>query len=411
MTDANVVPLHPFDDAEAVAWIRAHLDGDASLGELARQFRWSPSKLRRRISVWVGAGHVTRRLDAKGRVVITRIAADEPSPRLHASRPEGADLEDGAVLHVQAAPTTEPVRIAAPPACRSQLAAGTAAVLLVTAIALAVVGLSMNARFAASFGQSPDASAMLAAIGVALDLLALALPTAAAMLWQRHARGTALTAWMIWLVAITMTLLAAMGFAATNIGDSVVGRERVAVEATALTDKLVRLRAERAGIGETGAVAALEVALQQAQSTAQWVWRITEGCRDVTRAASARACAPVLQLRERVANAQRRDALEVELGVTQARLAVLPTVAAADPQAATAAETVRWLSVGRLNPSAKDIDRLRTIGLTIAPALAGLVAMLALCLSRSAGIPALPTIRDLTQAPSLPPPTEPRAAG
>jgi len=180
-----------------------------------------------------------------------------------------------------------------------------------------------------------------------------------------------------------MTLLAAIGFASTNIGDSVAGRARIAVENRALAERIEQLRAERAVIVETRAVGAIEAALQAAQPGAQSVWKATSGCQDVTLPASGRACATVLQLRESLATAERRDVLDAELRLAEARLASLPSITAADPQAAAAAEIVGWLSAGRISPATHDIHRLRTIGLTIAPALVGLIAMLALSLVRA----------------------------
>jgi hypothetical protein len=177
-----------------------------------------------------------------------------------------------------------------------------------------------------------------------------------------------------------MTLLAATGFASTQIGDSVAGRANVAGERSVLTERVDRLRRERAGISETRAVAAIEVELQRAQPSAQAVWKATAGCRDVTRAASARACATVLDLREALANAERRDAIDAELQDAAARLAKLPAIVTADPQATTAAEIVAWLSAGRVSPSPQDVSWLRTIGLALTPSLAGLIGMLALSL-------------------------------
>ena len=54
-----------------------------------------------------------------------------------------------------------------------------ALVLGFAAIGLAVVGLTVNTRFAASFGQTAEAAMLLAAIGLTIDLLAIALPSAA----------------------------------------------------------------------------------------------------------------------------------------------------------------------------------------------------------------------------------------
>ena len=57
---------------------------------------------------------------------------------------------------------------------------------MLTAVGLTVVGLVMNARFAASFGQTAEAAALLAAIGLAVDLLAVVLPSVGVQLWQRR---------------------------------------------------------------------------------------------------------------------------------------------------------------------------------------------------------------------------------
>jgi len=63
------------------------------------------------------------------------------------------------------------------------------AILVVTSIALGATGLVLNARFAASFGATRDAAVLLAAIGVALDVLAMTLPAAAAQLFEPAAPG------------------------------------------------------------------------------------------------------------------------------------------------------------------------------------------------------------------------------
>ena len=179
-----------------------------------------------------------------------------------------------------------------------------------------------------------------------------------------------------------MTLLAAMGFASTNIGDAVAGRARIANDSALLTERIDRLRHERAGISEMRPVAAIDVELQKAQPEAQWVWKATDGCRDVTRPTSARACATVLELRQARAAAERRDTVDAELRDVQTKLAALPAVALADPQATTASQTVVWLSAGALNPAPDDIARLRALGLALMPSLAGLIGMLALALTR-----------------------------
>src|SRR5258708_33258078 len=121
-----------------------------------------------------------------------------------------------------------------------------------------------------------------------------------------------------------------MGFASANIGDAVAGRDKVAGESSALSERIGRLRSERVAISETRSIAAIEVELQRAQPEAQAVWRVTNGCRDVTRITSGRACEKVLEPREAAATAARRDGPEVEVRTPGGTLASRPAPAPAD---------------------------------------------------------------------------------
>jgi len=345
---------------------------EGSLSELAQQFGWTLTKLRRSLAAWAEAGHITQSSGGRGKVVVTS---------LRSSQQVAAQLVDRAFRLEMPKPQAAPAKPA--PTVRSVVAALAATVLLATAVGLTGVGLVMNARFAASFGQTVEAAVLLATIGLAIDMLAVVLPTVAMQLWQRRSILAAGAAWTIWLAALSMTLLAAAGFASTNIGDAVAGRAKIADESAALVQRIERLRGERAGIVETRSIAAIDVELQRAQPEAQAVWRSTNGCRDVTRTASGRACATVLELREALATAERRDGLDAELRAAEAKLARLPAIVTADPQAKTAAEILTWVSAGTFNPAPGDISRLRALGLALAPSLAGLIGMLALSLAQA----------------------------
>jgi hypothetical protein len=365
---AKVIALHSFDDDEALMYLSDVGRVEMALSDLAQQFGWTLTKLRRSLSAWVKAGHITQASGGRGKVVVTS---------MRTSQQVAAQLVDRAF------------RIELPPAqatavkpVRSLISMITAIVLLSTAVGLTIVGLIMNARFAASFGQSVEAAVLLATIGLAVDMLAVVLPTVAAQLWHRRSVMAAGAAWTIWVAALSMTLLAAMGFASTNIGDAVAGRAKVASESSALTDRIGRLRSERVAISETRSTAAIEVELQRAQPEAQSVWRVTNGCRDVTRITSGRACEKVLELREALATAERRDGLDVELRAAEGKLATLPAIALADPQATTAAEVLAWLSAGAFKPAPGDISRLRALGLALTPSMAGLLAMMAISLAQ-----------------------------
>jgi hypothetical protein len=366
---AKVIALHSFDDDEALMYLSDVGRVEMALSDLAQQFGWTLTKLRRSLSAWVKAGHITQAAGGKGKVVVTSLRTSQQVANQLVDRAFRMEI-----------PSAQP---AAAKPVRSLIAMVTSIVLFSTAVGLTVVGLIMNARFAASFGQTVEAAVLLATIGLAVDMLAVVLPTVAAQLWQRRSIMAAGVAWTIWVAALSMTLLAAMGFASTNIGDAVAGRAKVASESSALTDRIGRLRSERAGISETRSIAAIEVELQRAQPEAQAVWRVTNGCRDVTRITSGRACEKVLELREALATAERRDGLDVELRTAEGKLATLPAIALADPQATTAAEVLAWLSAGALKPAPGDISRLRALGLALTPSMAGLLAMMAISLSQA----------------------------
>jgi hypothetical protein len=267
VAQAKVVALHSFSDDEALTWLSDHADGrvEASLGELARQFGWPLTRLRRRLATWVADGRLTQSASGRGKVVLapTRTARETAS-----------ELVGRALSGAAAAPERKPAR--------SPIALIMAGLLMITAVGLTVVGLVMNARFAASFGQTAEAAALLAAIGLAVDLLAVVLPSVSVQLWQRRSILAAASAWTLWLGVLAMTWLAATGFASTNIGDSVAGRAKIAGESTVLTERLERLRQERAGIAEARPLAAIDVELQKAQPEAQSVWRREGTLREIS---------------------------------------------------------------------------------------------------------------------------------
>jgi hypothetical protein len=366
---AKVIALHSFDDDEALMYLSDVGRVEMTLSDLAQQFGWTLTKLRRSLSGWVKAGHISQASGGRGKVVVTS---------LRTSQQVAAQLVDRAFRM-----ELPPAQAEAAKPVRSIIGTLTSIVLFATAVGLTGVGLVMNARFASSFGQTVEAAVLLATIGLAVDLLAVILPTVGAQLLQRRAFLAAGAAWTIWVAALGMTLLAATGFASTNIGDAVAGRAKVAGESAALTDRIGRLRLERVGISETRSIAAIEVELQRAQPEAQSVWRATNGCRDVTRVTSGRACEKVLELREALANAERRDGLDVELRAAEGKLATLPAIALADPQATTAAEILAWLSAGAFKPAPGDISRLRALGLALTPSMAGLLAMMAIVLTQA----------------------------
>jgi hypothetical protein len=76
MTD--IVPIRPFDDAEALAWLRSQPDGrvSASAAELGRQWGWNRMRAGRRLKAWEEAGLIRR--DAEAIIVTTSVTPAVP---------------------------------------------------------------------------------------------------------------------------------------------------------------------------------------------------------------------------------------------------------------------------------------------------------------------------------------------
>jgi hypothetical protein len=208
-----------------------------------------------------------------------------------------------------------------------------------TALILAGVGLLTNAQFAAGLGQTPVSSMLLAALGFAIDGLALILPCVAGVLWRGRHCLASVSAWAVWAGAVTVTLIAAAGFAAGNIGDSVTARGAKIAERAELTSRIATLE-ER----HKAAIAAAERA----------------------RAAECVKVGPVCRQRETALAAVLADP-ETDVKAAMTALAALPPVVAGDP----AGEMIAAWSDGAISATA--VHRIRIAGLTVMPATAGLL--------------------------------------
>jgi hypothetical protein len=209
---------------------------------------------------------------------------------------------------------------------RRQLVPG---LLTLTAFGLALVGITMNGWFAHSLGSSAIAGWLFCAIGVAADLVALAVPSAAARHWQAHKRGTALAGWLLWLATFAFAVTAGIGFASLNISD------------------VTQSRASRITPAVTSAQAALADAVTARDRECKG--GVGKFCRE-------------------------REATVTER--TNALNAAMATVErAADPQTDAAIRIVAWISGGTVQPRENDFAMLRLILLSLLPQLGGILLM------------------------------------
>jgi hypothetical protein len=201
--------------------------------------------------------------------------------------------------------------------------------LAMAALALAVVGMTMNGWFARSLGSTDAAGWLFLVIGVAADLVALVMPSCAAGLWQAGQRTTALAAWAVWLMTFVFAVTAGIGFASVNIAD------------------VSLARASRA----TPAVATAQAALNDAMTARDRECKggVGKFCRE-----------------RETAVAERRQALDMAMRTVEQT---------ADPQTEAAIRIVAWTSRGTLRPSGDDFVMLRLVLLALLPQIGGILLM------------------------------------
>jgi hypothetical protein len=184
---------------------------------------------------------------------------------------------------------------------------------------------------------------------VCADALVLFMPAAIVALWRWRSPAVILAA-ALWLTAACVTLANLSGYVGSREDYFRAGRETQSMERAVVLERLARLRQERAGISEARPVGALNAAIRNAR----------------------RSDKP--GLREALAVAHRRDAVERDLTAMESRLPAVPQVAMADPSASVLSE------ITATNISETDFRRLR-LGLWLAlPLTGGLVLSIALTL-------------------------------
>jgi hypothetical protein len=201
--------------------------------------------------------------------------------------------------------------------------------LTVAALALAVVGMTMNGWFARSLGSTDTAGWLFLVIGVAADLVALVMPSCAAGLWQAGQRPIALAGWAVWLMTFVFAVTAGIGFASVNIADATMAR------------------ASRATPAVTTAQAALNDAMTARDRECKG--GVGKFCRE-----------------REAAVTERRQAVDVAMRAVEQT---------ADPQTEAAIRVVAWTSLGTLRPRPDDFVMLRLVLLALLPQIGGILLM------------------------------------
>lgn len=202
--------------------------------------------------------------------------------------------------------------------------------LVTAAFALAIVGVTMNGWFARTLGSSDISGYLFLAIGVSADMVALAVPSCSASLWDKKHCAAALAGWLVWAMTFVFAVTSGIGFASVNIADVTMARASrvtpaVTASETALADaKAARDRECKGGVGRF--------------------------CRD-----------------REVTVTERQQAVD------NAMKAVEQT---GDPQTLAAVHIVAWISGGLIKPAPEDFAMLRLVLLALLPQIGGILLMI-----------------------------------
>jgi hypothetical protein len=406
MAEGNVTRLHPLTDDQALADLRQQGQSRTTLTALGQRWGWDRRKVRTRLDRWQAAGHVVRTVLPGGASSIlatpTKVAVGDPeirsgpaaavaipsllgrrAPMLPEEAPVGAPLvppptSEGSPALVEAAPPPRGALKAAPAAAVASIAGRLFWTATVGAVAAAIAwyGVRLNAWYGGTLGKTSEAQELFAGGSVCVDLLAILLPDRMVAFWVERRFGLATVALLMWLVTVAMAVLASAGFAGVNIADTSAARAKAAAEAAGLSGRIERLRTERAAITETRSPGSIEVALRDLQVRFSVAWRATQNCTNGD--PHALVCAAARKLQSALEAARHRDELEQSLTRSEARLAALPPIGAADPQADATARLLRWLSHGALSVSPDDVGNARLLAMVVWPQLAGIAFMLAM---------------------------------
>jgi hypothetical protein len=215
-------------------------------------------------------------------------------------------------------------------------------------ITLSAVGMVETATYALAVG-----GVLFCALAVAADVLTLTMPSVIGALWHRRSPAVVL-AGVLWCAGAAVTVANLAGYVGEHVEQYQNGRQTVAIGRTMAMERLARLRDERKAIGEGRPAGAITAALNDAHRSER----------------------PAL--REALALAKRRNALDIELATFERQLGEVPAVATADASAAVLSD------ISRTTVSEGELRRLRLALLLGLPLCGGLVLSLAFALAASA---------------------------
>jgi hypothetical protein len=420
-TPDNVValPTQEFSDEQALGWLRERGRVTTPASHLARVWGWHERRTRRKLDSWARAGVIRRK-----RKLITVVAAKSDAPisakRAGNGQPQKEQADAGCATsdananfksdtptsakrtgHSKGSPESgllelPPERTPLVPLQPLPIAERLAPALgendtrvdylsasgRLLALGLAIVGLVANATFGVSMGITVLQQTLYALLWVAIDGIALWLPSMALRLWRNRQRILSAAAWVICAGAIYASALAANGFLSSTIGSTIAERHSLIEQRASLVRHKEGLERDLAAIQLPPIITSdAEIATLDAAAKSKVAARERECLRP----------GPIChqyeseetELRKKLADVHasratydRADKLKAGIAADQHAIEVLPVITNADPQATSMAAFLQWASFGWLGPNTNAVAASRIGVVVIFLALPGFLLML-----------------------------------
>jgi hypothetical protein len=321
----------PLSEEQALASLRDGKAARISLAALAREWGWSRGKVRHRLDGWRKNGDLPQALKQR--------AIRRNRPAVEAPRASAPDSAPGPAAVPMAASS---VRVPSSTGRFGRVLGTTIVASL--GVALAAIGMIETTTYSLRVG-----GLLLAGLAICADALVLFMPAAVAALWRRRSPAMIAAAGM-WLVGGAVTVANLSGYIGSSDDEFRAARESRSMQRVLALEQLGRLRTERAAISEMRPVGALNVAIRSAH----------------------RSNKPAL--REALAIADRRDALEAELSAFASNLSAIPRTAIIDPSASVLSD------ISGTSVSESSLRRVRLSFLLLLPLCGGIVLSIAFSL-------------------------------
>jgi hypothetical protein len=194
-----------------------------------------------------------------------------------------------------------------------------------------LVSMAANLKFGLSLAATPFDRIIYSALSLAADLMKVALPLVAILLWRKKHRFFAAIAALFCASVISYSLAAAIGFAASTRGETVTANKLVVDDRKAWEARIERTAQQLNQLGVPR-----PAGLIQAEIEALLRKPGADGCKIINGPVTNEVCPKVDTLRNEFASSQRAAELETDLVADRNRLQAAPVAASvADPQSAT----------------------------------------------------------------------------